>query len=89
MNLTSAAAFALILRFAISVLIATWNLAPWLAKRPRAEALTWLLWTQVFRYVALQIFSAQHFGFSNAGRDAREIATPLEATSPRRGPDLS
>jgi len=38
--------------------------APWLANRPRAEALTALLWVQAFRVVALQIFSAQHFGFA-------------------------
>ncbi|SEF12076.1 hypothetical protein SAMN05444161_8683 [Rhizobiales bacterium GAS191] len=71
MSLTAAAALALILSFVISGMIAMWYLAPWLGKRRRAEALTFLLWTQVFRYVALQIFSAQQFGFgiSDAGRD--------------------
>jgi hypothetical protein len=70
-SLTAAAALASIISFAISVMIAMWYLGPWLSTRRRAEALTWLLWTQAFRYVALQIFSAQQFGFavSDAGRD--------------------
>jgi hypothetical protein len=37
--------------------------APWLAARPRATALSALVWVQVFRDIALQIFSAQKFGF--------------------------
>jgi hypothetical protein len=71
MSLTSAAAFSSLLSFVISAMIAVWYLGPFLQTRRRAEALTWLLWIQVFRYVALQIFSAQQFGFavSDAGRD--------------------
>ena len=71
MSLTAAAALAVILSFAVCAMMATWYLAPWLGTRTRAEALTFLLWVQVFRYVALQIFSAQQFGFavSDAGRD--------------------
>src|SRR5947207_3081117 len=51
--------------------LALLSFGPWLKAQARAEALTWLLWTQVFRYVALQIFSAQQFGFavSDSGRD--------------------
>jgi hypothetical protein len=49
--------------------IARWYAAPWLQSRPRADALIALLWVHVFRYVALQVFSAQRDGFpiSNSG----------------------
>ena len=64
MTLTAAAALANLLNFIMFAMIAVWYVAPWLANRPRAEALTALLWVQAFRVVALQIFSAQHFGFA-------------------------
>ncbi len=49
--------------------LATWYAAPWLKARGRADALTVLLWIHVFRYMALQAFSAQRDGFpiSNGG----------------------
>jgi hypothetical protein len=52
-------------------MIAVWYVAPWLAARPRTKALAPLLWVQAFRHVALQIFSAQKFGFavSDSARD--------------------
>jgi hypothetical protein len=55
----------------VFVLIAIWYVAPWLRQRSRAEAITALLWIHAFRYVALQIFSAQKFGFavSDSARD--------------------
>jgi hypothetical protein len=43
--------------------IARWHVLPWLKNRARADALIALLWVHVFRYVALQVFSAQHDGF--------------------------
>ena len=66
-----AAALASALSFVIFAVMAAWYVAPWLAARRRAEALTALLWVHAFRYVALQIFSAQNFGFavSNGARD--------------------
>jgi hypothetical protein len=64
MTLTSAAALANVLNFVIFAMIAIWYVAPWLATQQRAEALTPLLWVHAFRDVALQIFSAQHFGFA-------------------------
>lgn len=64
MTLTAAATLANILNFIMFGMIAVWYVAPWLASRPRAEALTALLWVQAFRDVALQIYSAQHFGFA-------------------------
>src|SRR5215467_11931897 len=59
------------LSFIVFLLMATWYLVPWLKSRGRADALTVLLWIHAFRYVALQIFSAQKFGFavSDAARD--------------------
>jgi hypothetical protein len=53
--------------------IARWYAVPWLKRRPRADALIALLWVQVFRYVALQIFSAQHDGFPMSRGGAMEV----------------
>jgi len=49
--------------------IAAWYVVPWLARQERATALTALVWPHVFRYVALQAYSAQRAGFpiSDAG----------------------
>jgi len=71
MSLMSAGALASVLSFLIFVIVAALYVAPWLATRQRAEALTPLLWVHAFRYVALQIYSAQQFGFavSDAARD--------------------
>jgi hypothetical protein len=71
MSLMSAGALASVLSFLIFVIMAALYVAPWLASRQRAEALTPLLWVHAFRYVALQIYSAQQFGFavSDAARD--------------------
>jgi hypothetical protein len=52
---------------------ARWYVVPWLGARPRAEALIALLWVHVFRYVALQVFSAQHDGFPISDGGARDI----------------
>ena len=43
--------------------IAAWYVAPWIARQDRTTALTALIWPHVFRYVALQAYSAQHAGF--------------------------
>jgi hypothetical protein len=71
MTLMSAAALASFLSFAVFALIAVWYVAPRLAARQRAEALIPLLWIHAFRHIALQIFSAQKFGFavSDTARD--------------------
>jgi hypothetical protein len=71
MTLTSIAGLANVLSFVVFALMAAWYVAPWLESRPRAEALTPLLWVHAFRHVALQIFSAQKFGFvvSDGARD--------------------
>ena len=71
MSLTSAAVLATTLSFVLFAIMAVWYAAPWLQSRPRLEALTPLVWINAFRHVALQIFSAQHFGFvvSDGTRD--------------------
>jgi len=53
--------------------IARWYAVPWLKRRPRADALIALLWVHVFRYVALQVFSAQRDGFPISDGGAMEI----------------
>ena len=57
----------------IYIAIARWYVAPWLAARRRADALTALLWLHVFRIVALQIFSARQGGFPISMGGALEI----------------
>jgi hypothetical protein len=57
----------------VFIAIARWYVAPWLARRERADALIALLWIHVFRYVALQIFAAQREGFPISMDGALEI----------------
>jgi hypothetical protein len=64
MTTTAAAGLASIISFIVFALIAIWYGVPWLKSRSRGEALTALLWVHAFRYIALQIFSAQKFGFA-------------------------
>jgi hypothetical protein len=74
MTATLAAALANVLNFVIFAMIAIWYVAPWLASRQRAEALAPLLWVQAFRHIALQIFSAQQFGFAVSDGTRDQIA---------------
>ena len=53
--------------------IARWYAVPWLKRRQRGDALIALLWVHVFRYVALQVFSAQRDGFPISDGGAMEI----------------
>jgi hypothetical protein len=53
--------------------MASWYVAPWLKTRGRADALIPLLWVHVFRYVALQAFSAQRDGFPISDGGLMEI----------------
>lgn len=66
----AAAQFASLLLFAV---IVRWHIAPWLRRLPRADALMVLLWIHVFRYVALQAYSAQHAGFPVSDQGLRDI----------------
>jgi hypothetical protein len=71
MDLLPAGALASTISYVVFTMIAVWYVVPWLRNNERAAALTPLVWVQVFRYVALQIFSAQRFGFavSDGARD--------------------
>jgi hypothetical protein len=75
MSPMSAAALALVLSFVMFAIMAVLHIAPWLAAQPRAEALTPLLWVHAFRHVALQIYSAQQFGFAVSDGARDQIAT--------------
>jgi hypothetical protein len=72
--LTPAQAGSQLLSLIVLASIARWYVVPWLNSRPRADALIALLWVHVFRYVALQVFSAQHSGFPISDGGALEIA---------------
>lgn len=61
--LLPAQAAAQVLSLLVYATLARWYVAPWLNMRSRADALAPLLWIHVFRYVALQAFSAQRDGF--------------------------
>src|SRR2546427_7542162 len=68
-----AQACAQLLSLIVLATAARWYLVPWLKSRPRADALIALLWVHVFRYVALQVFSAQQTGFPISDGAAMEI----------------
>jgi hypothetical protein len=53
--------------------IARWYVVPWLNSHARADALIALLWVHVFRYIALQVFSARRDGFPISDSGAMEI----------------
>ena len=71
--LLPAQASAQLLSLVVFSAIAQWYVSPWLKSRPRADALIALLWVHVFRYVALQVFSAQQTGFPISDGGAMEI----------------
>ncbi len=71
MDLKAALGLAQLFSLIVFATIARWYVMPWLRVQQRATALIALLWPHVFRYVALQAYSAQHAGFpiSNRGVD--------------------
>jgi hypothetical protein len=74
MDTTAAALTANSLSFLVCILIAVWYVVPWLRSRPRAVALSALLWVHAGRHIALQIFSAQRAGFAVPDRLRDQIA---------------
>src|SRR5258708_724883 len=74
-----AAALASVLSFVMFAIMTGLYVAPWLAIRQRAEALIPLLWVHAFRHVALQIYSAQQFGFAVSDR-ARDAIAACDVT---------
>jgi hypothetical protein len=71
--LLPAQAFAQLLSVIVFAAIARWYVVPWLRNQARADALIALLWVHVFRYVALQVFSAQRDGFPISDGGAMDI----------------
>ena len=71
--LTPAQALAQLLSLIVFGAVARWYVVPWLNRHERAEALIALLWVHVFRYIALQVFSAQRDGFPISDNGAMEI----------------
>jgi hypothetical protein len=73
MDLKAALGLAQLLSLVAFVTIARWYVMPWLRLQQRATALTALLWPHVFRYVALQVYSAQRAGFQISDSGANRI----------------
>src|SRR5713226_9322267 len=69
MDLKAALGLSQLTSLIVFVTLARWYVVPWIKTQQRATALVALLWPHVFRYVALQAYSAQHAGFpiSDAG----------------------
>ena len=53
--------------------VTRWHVIPWLNRQARADALIALLWIHVFRYVVLQVYTAQRDGFPISDAGAMEI----------------
>jgi hypothetical protein len=73
MELKVALGLSQLISLVVFATIASWYVAPWLKTLNRATALVALLWPHVFRYVALQTYSAQHGGFPISDAGLREI----------------
>jgi len=73
-SLTTAGLIATAISFLVFTVLAVWYVGPWMRRQPLAIAVSVPLWVHVFRYVALQIFSAQHFGLRISDVLASEIA---------------
>lgn len=74
MNTTAASLVATSISFVLFILFAVWYAAPWMNRRPLAVALSAPLWIHAFRHVALQVFSAQRFGFRIPDNLASQLA---------------
>ena len=74
MSLTAAGLIATAISYLAFITLAIWYVAPWMRRRPLAVALSLPLWVHAFRYVALQFFSAQHFGLRISYTAANAIA---------------
>lgn len=74
MSPTIASLVATSISFVVFILIAVWYAGPWLNRRSLAVALSVPLWVHAFRHVALQVFSAERFGFHIPDNLASQIA---------------
>lgn len=73
-SLTPASLTAQVISFVLLITATVLFVGPWMNRKPLSVALIVPLWVHAFRYVALQIFSAQHFGFAISDVLASEIA---------------
>lgn len=71
---TAAAVLAMAASFVVFGLATAWYVVPWLRVRPFEQAVVPLLWIHAGRYVALQLFSAQQWGFAASDSAVRQIA---------------
>ncbi len=74
MSLTADGLIATAISYLVFITLAIWYVGPWMRRRPLAVALSPPLWVHAFRYVALQFFSAQHFGLRISYTTANAIA---------------
>jgi len=74
MNLTAAGLIATAISYVLLVTAAVQLVWPWMNRHSVAVALSLPLWVHAFRHIALQIFSAQRFGFAISDQTAAEIA---------------
>jgi hypothetical protein len=67
-SLFAATSIATLSSYVLFITAAIWYVAPWMRSRPLAVALSVPLLVHAYRFVALQLYSAQHFGLhiSNA-----------------------
>jgi hypothetical protein len=73
-SLTVPALVAIAISYWLCISAAIQLAGPWMNRRPLAVALSGPLWVHAFRYVALQVFSAQRAGFVISDTAAAEIA---------------
>lgn len=74
MNLTLVGLVATAISYWLFITLAIQHVGPWMNRRPLVVALSVPLWVHAFRHIALQIFSAQHFGFGISDMAAAQIA---------------
>jgi hypothetical protein len=74
LNLTVAGLIATAISYVLFVTMAIQLVGPWMNRQALAVALSVPLWVHAFRHIALQIFSAQQFGFAISDAAASEIA---------------
>ena len=74
MSVSSAALVAMTASWVTYLTITVWYVIPAIRRIPPEAALVPLLWLHVFRYIALQLFSAQAFGFEVPDAARNEIA---------------
>src|SRR5438552_3898924 len=73
MNLTVAGLIATAISYLLFITLAIQLVGPWMNRQRLAVALSAPLWVHALRHIALQIFSAQRFGFNISDPVSAEI----------------